>query len=942
MYAARTGPLGRHEERARIEQLLDAVENGPTGLALEGAPGIGKTTLWRDGVQSARRRGYRVIATAPAEPDASLAFAGLGDLFDGLPEDTLAGVPDPQRRALAAAMFVSDAAVAPPDPQALPRGVLGVLRGLARTGPLLVAIDDEQWLDRASARVLAFALCRLRDERIGVLLARRPQSDGALWPELARGFGADGLAALALGPLDMRAIHDLIAAQLDHPVARPVLRRIYEASGGNPLYALAIARELDASNGAAGHELPIPRTLAEAMAQRLERLEPRASDPLLVAAALSSPRITSIQAVIPDFSLSDLASAEAGAVIEIAGDKIRFTHPLLASTHYSRAPAERRRELHRLLAEVVSDEEERAHHLALGAEAPDRRLAVALEHAAEHATARGAPEVAAGLLEQACRLTPADAVEALRSRTVAAAEQHWIAGDTKQARQLLDGFLEDLPSGPIRARALKQMALARSDDFEVATALCEEALVEAGDHHRVAAEIEALLAEIWANRGGHAPGLEHAAAAVRRAEQAGDQALLCAALAGQGVGAFFHGEGIQRDVMARAIALEKHAGQLPAYHRPSTALGCQLFWSDDLDAARPLLESSLAVAVEQGDEFDRVGVLFHLAHLEWEAGNEDLAARLTHELLEANRQFGDDQGESYVLWLQAFVAARHGDLDEARARGNDAIEVAGRIGDHFIVAFSTEIVAAVELWTGHPDAAHERMAPLREAMVGAGAGFVGSLTLPLWWLDIEALIAIGRLEESEAVLDDLLLRAHGSENPNALGIAYRCRGLLLAARDDVPAAIESMDAALAEHALRPLPLELGRTLLEKGTLQRRAKRKSAAKQSLERALEVLEPLHATIWVDRARDELGRIGLRRAAPSDGLTPAQQRVVELVVAGMSNREIAGMLFMSLRTVETHLTKVYRELGVKSRAQLVATLAARSSESMPVSGVSGLNER
>ncbi len=644
--------------------------------------------------------------------------------------------------------------------------------------------------------------------------------------------------------------------------------------------------------------------------------------------------VTSIQAVIADFALSDLDSAERSGVIEIAGDRVRFTHPLLASTHYSRAPRSRRRELHRQLAALVADEEERAQHLALGAEGADRQIAVTLEHAAEHASARGAPDLAARLLEHACRLTPADAVQARRSRSIAAAEQHWLAGEARQARGLLEGLLAEVPSGPIRARALKQLALTRSDDFEVATALYEEALVEAGDHHRVAAEIEGLLAEVWANRGGYADGLEHAAAAVKRAEQSGDEGLLCGALGGQGIGAFFNGEGIQRDVMARAIALENRVGQMPAYHRPSTSLGCQLFWSDDLDAARPLLESSLAVAVKQGDEFDRLGLLFHLAHLEWESGNDERAERLTRETVEANQQFGDEQGESYVRWLQAFVAARHGDLDETRARANDGIEVATRIGDHFIAAFSAEIAAAVELWSGQADAAHERLAPLREAMVGGGSGFVGSLTLPLWSLDIEALIALERLEESAPVLDDLLSRARRAENPNAVAIAYRCQGLLLAARDDVPAAIESMDAALAEHALRPLPLELGRTLLEKGTLQRRARHKSAAKQSLEQALAVLEPLHATIWVTRASDELGRIGLRRPAHSDGLTPAQQRVAELVVAGMSNREIAGTLFMSLRTVETHLTKIYREFGVKSRSQLVATLASKSAESAPLS--------
>lgn len=196
--------FGREAEREQIEQLLEQVAVGPVGLALEGVPGIGKSTLWREGVQLARDRGLQVLATAPSEPDGALAFAGLGDLFDELPGSVVADLPEPQRRALDAALFVGDDAAAPADRQALPRATLSVLRGVAAAVPLLVAIDDEQWLDRASARVLAFALCRVRDEQILVLLARRPHSDGALWPELARGFGTGGLPA-AIGAAGFRA-----------------------------------------------------------------------------------------------------------------------------------------------------------------------------------------------------------------------------------------------------------------------------------------------------------------------------------------------------------------------------------------------------------------------------------------------------------------------------------------------------------------------------------------------------------------------------------------------------------------------------------------------------------------------------------------------------------------------------------------------------------------
>jgi len=915
--------LGRDAERARVERMLDALRAGPTGIALEGAAGIGKTTVWRAGVLSARERGFRVIVSTPAEPDATLGFAGLGDLFDGLTEDVLAGLSVPQRRALDAALR-ADSEPAPADPHALPRAALTALRRLASDGPLLVAIDDEQWLDRASARVLGFALCRLRDEPIGVLLTRRRASEGVLWPELSRGFGEDGLAAVVLDPLDIKAIRRLLSAELDRPISPPLLHRIYEASAGNPLYALTIARELRAASesGVGEQELPIPRTLADAIARRLEDLDPRSADPLLAAAAASNPTLALIQSVLPAFALSDLDGAERAEVIEVAGDRVRFTHPLLASTQYSLAPAPRRRELHRLLAEVVSDEEERARHLALGAESPHRETAVTIEHAAGRASRRGAPDVAAHLLEQAARLTPADAAQARRSRTIAAAERHKAAGALDRARALLEMVLGELLAGPVRARALARLAELRGDDYELASALLEQAQCEAGDHHRLAAQIGAQLAETCANRGDHTRAVEHGRAAVTRAEQAGDLGLLAQMLAAYGVMAFFHGDGVQHDSLRRAIELAEHDQDMPSYRWPSTSLGLQLFWSDQLEAARPLLERSMRRAIERGEEYDRAAISFHLAHLEWEAGNREVAEWITAEAIEAQRQVDDPQVDLYLVWLQAFCAARDGRLDEARTMADDAIKLATRIGDHFNSSFATAILAETEMWNGHADRAHERLAPLRDAFRGT---VVGSLTLPFWSDDIEALIALGRLDDADEILADLLDCARKAENPNALGIAERCRGLLLAARGDLAGAIDTMQTALVQHALRPLPREVGRTLLEKGTLERRAKRKSAAKQSLERALETLEPLQANMWTERARDELSRVGLRRPAASDGLTPTQERVAELVRAGLTNRQIADTLYMSLRTVETHLTSVYRELGVKSRAQLITAMSA-----------------
>jgi DNA-binding CsgD family transcriptional regulator len=906
--------------------MLDALVSGPAGLALEGAPGIGKTTVWRDAVRSASDRGYGVLATAPAERDTDLAFTGLGDLFDRLPTHVVATLPAPQRRALDVALFVEDAIAAPDDPQALPRATLRILRALSADRPLLVAIDDEQWLDRPTARVLAFALARLRDEPVGVLIARRPQSAGVLWHELARGFGEDGLPSVTLGPLELAELGQLLGRELGKAPSRPRLRRIHEISAGNPLYAVAIARELDPT----GHRdvgdsdvLRLTPTLSTAIAQRISRLDTRERDALLVTAALPTATPAQIQVILPGFGLGDLDAARSAAIVDLEGEHVRFTHPLLASAVYAQAEPARRRELHRLLADVVADPQARAHHLALGTEAPDRQVALTLEDAATEVARAGAPETAARLLEHACRLTPADAEHARRSRAIAAAEQHTASGDLERSRSILEELLATAPPGAQRARALLALARIRSDDFDAAAELAEEARREAAGMPRIVARAHDALVEFCANRGDPDAALAHARAGVRAAEEAGDTSLVSRLVASEALTRFFSGEGVQEELLARAIELDVGRG-ISSYYRAATALGLQRFWADELDSARPLLEDGLRAARERGEEQDLAGLLFHLAHLEYEAGNEALAQCHADETFDVSRSLADDQAASYSLWLQAYVAARHGVLGQARERAEEAIAVAGRIGDHFIVSFSTAIVAGCDLSAGRPELAHDTITAVREDLLGNGKGFVGSLTLNLWTTDIDALLLLDRADEAHSVLDTLLRRGDTAANPNALAVAHRSGGLVAAARGNPADAISRLEAALAEHERRPLPLEIGRTLLELGTVQRRAKRKSAAKASLEQAIVILTPLGAKVWLDRSRDELARVGLRRSSQGPGLTPAQLRVAELASQGMTNREIATTLFMSQRTVETHLTKVYSELSLKTRTQLAAALA------------------
>jgi DNA-binding CsgD family transcriptional regulator len=423
-------------------------------------------------------------------------------------------------------------------------------------------------------------------------------------------------------------------------------------------------------------------------------------------------------------------------------------------------------------------------------------------------------------------------------------------------------------------------------------------------------------------RGKFKQAADRARAAVESARRVGDPGLLLIAVARKAGSVFFTGEPVDIDELKAVIEFEDFSQDHASL--ASLPLAQILCRTDHVVEGRLALERALEQATRRGEEGLVAYVLFHFVVLDWFAAGD-------HE--EAKRRFAaceQERGQLPVhdivlLWADSFFAAGRGELAQARAKAEQSLAMGA---DHGVptVSFNASIVLSqLDVWSGQAAAAHERMHTLRESFVSEGFGAIGFYTLGLWTLDIEALIALGRLDDAETVLRDLTRRARRAKNPNAQAIAHRCDALLLAAHGRIPEAIDEMDAALADHARRTLPPELARTLLEKGALQRRAKQKSAAKQTLEEALALLEPLDAEILKARARDELSRLGLRRTMPSNGLTAAQTRVAQLVAAGMSNQEIATSLYMSRRSVESHLTKIYRELGIRSRSQLATALAA-----------------
>ena len=404
------GVVGRDSELAAVAAFLDGVPSGPAGLLLEGEAGVGKTTVWRAGVAGAAGRSYTVLVCRPAESEATLSFAALGDLLDGVLGQVLPRLPPPQRRALKVALLLEDPGGSPPEQRAVAVAFLAVIRHLSELGPVVLAVDDLQWLDDPSARVLEFALRRLRGERAGLLASIRTQAGGQAASGVERGLAAGRLTRLRIGPLTLEAFEGALRASAAAGLSRLTIHRLFDTSGGNPFYGLELARALQRAGAEPSPEepLPVPADLQEVVSARLAALPAGARDALLVASCLRSPTTMMLEQAGGPSLVASLQAAVDQGVVGFEGARVRFTHPLFASAIYSGAPPGRRREVHRRLGEIAPNVEERARHLALSCDGPDEFVAGALDQAALAGAGRGAPDVAAELTELAAALTSPD------------------------------------------------------------------------------------------------------------------------------------------------------------------------------------------------------------------------------------------------------------------------------------------------------------------------------------------------------------------------------------------------------------------------------------------------------------------------------------------------------------------------------------------------------
>ena len=892
--------VGREEELGSVRAFIEQDEGDPVALVLEGEPGIGKSTLWLAGVEQARARRLRVLMTRPSEAERGLAHAGLGDLFEDALDDVLPSLAPPRRRALEVALLLEDASEDPVDHRALAVAVRGALEALSEQEPVVVAVDDVQWLDPSSAGALAFALRRLEEWNVRVLLARRLVA-GVEASELESALPTE---RVEIGPLSVGAIHRLLSDQLGRSFARQTLLRIYEQSGGNPFFALEIARALEGDVDPL-EPLPVPPTLEGLVRVRLTGLPPTTRDALGLAAAIGTPsEVLLEQAGVPEGALDPALGAH---VVERDDGTIRFTHPLLSSALYDDL-GDQRQSVHARIADVVTDPVVRARHLALSSDEPDAEIAMTLDEAAIIAADRGASAEAAELSEQALRLTPEPEVSERGRRALAAARAHQAAGEWTRARTIATS-LADAEPGPLRAEAL--ILLAELESIDGSIGLLEEALLEAESSPVLQADIQIRLASAIRFREGFVKAHQRAGEALGLAERLDDDALRVRALAVLAdLGAAIGDEEAQAQA-AKALELAGESGQPRLEHLMAYVAAIAI--GDE--RRRQFLEDEYERWRER-DEPRSADALWELSLIELELGSWELAAEHAARARDIAFQYGIEIPQHHLPI--AWIAVHRGQLELARETSMRALELAEQqFGLH--PPYHLSVIGLVALWGGDPSTGAEWL------------GRAHSRALELGWFDprnrpwtddyVEALLELGRIDEAVEVLDTWEAGARRLGRQRILVHVLRCRGQIAAARGDIDEAMRLLDDAVARHEEVGDPYGRARALLALGVIRRRARQKRPARDAILEALAGFEQLGAETWIERCTSELGSIGGRTR--EEGLTPAERRVAALVAEGRTNREVAAALFLGERTVASHLTHIYAKLGIRSRTELARVL-------------------
>jgi DNA-binding CsgD family transcriptional regulator len=890
--------------------LLDTARRGRSGaLILRGEAGIGKSVLLR--YAAGRAAGMLVLEARGIECESELPFAGLSELLRPC-LDQLDSLPERQCAALRGALALGPSEAS--NRFAVYTAVLTLLAAMAEDTPVLCLLDDAQWFDAASAEALLFAARRSEAEGVVLLFAARENE----------GFQARGLEQLHVAGLDADDSAALLALAAAQTPAPEVVEHLARETGGNPLALVELSRMLSDEQLAGREPLPDPLPAGASAERSFRRRIDAHSKPtrqalLLAAAAVGGdlgPILTAARALGVESSAFE--EAEADGLIAVVAAQLSFPHPLIRSAAYSCASPAERRAAHRALAEAV-DSEQRAWHLAAAAFGPDEDVARALERAADSARERHGYAAAAIALERAARLSPEEGPRARRLFAAADAARH--GGKTEEAFSLLARALDSAHEPRLRAeiqQARGQIEIFRGRTYAARQLLATEAAgVEALDPDLAASLLaDAALASLLS--GDPHGSVETGRRALRALQSQGGSAALITKLF-LGTALYRVGqvrEGLELVRSAPPILEGERVEPMQLVHA-----GNILTWAGEHTRARALLRR----AIEDIRNTAALGVLPFALYVS--SGLDTRTGRWTSAYADASEavRIASDTDNAFVrchaLGQLALVEAGQGREEQCRAHASEALALA-RALDIEDPRDIGDALGLLELGLGCPEEAIRHLTPVTRAggEDGPGQPVVARASLPDL---VEAYVLSGRAPPDELVAA-LAAPAQATDSASFGALAARCRGLL-AGDDEFEAFFRE---ALRMYALAGMPFAAARTALSYGQRLRRGGRRVESRMQLRHALATFLRLGARTWAESAERELRTTGetVRRRGTSatEELSPQELQIGLVVAQGVTNREAGAKLFLSPKTIEYHLSHVYRKLGVRSRTELARLIA------------------
>ncbi|MHA5053676.1 helix-turn-helix transcriptional regulator [Streptomyces sp. SD15] len=913
--------IGREELFAGAREQF----SGGGSVLLHGPAGIGKSTFLRALAAECAESARTVLRCSTTESESHLPFLALADLLGLVVDEVSDRLPAPQRTALESALTGRGESTLQRDGLALRLAVLSVFRALAAQGPVLIVADDLQWLDPASAELLGFAARRFGEMPVTMLCAVRTDTEpqDQQHDRYLRASPPDTLA-VRLNPLSRAQVAELLRRRGYTGLPRSTVRDIHRTSGGNPFFALELGRALAESPTAPspGEPLPVPTSLRALVLSRLEALSAEARHTLLVTSAGARPTLALLHAAGRENAEAETAQAASLGLLATERETpgIRFAHPLISAALYAEASPQERRAAHAALSTAASDPIERARHLALATTGTDPQVAARLGEAAAAARDRGALSVAAGLGLLAARHTPAGTVPSPQERELQAAEDAMTAGETDIARDIARQVLARATVPADRVRAWMIVIDAAGHSMAEIDAVFPQALADAGDDPRLLALVRYQLA--WRAllvEGEMAKAREEGARAAQLAARAGDRPTELLALGFQAQMETLMGHPGAPGTIQRAMR-EPQDPRVACDHNGAGAARFRwLIMSDQLAEARTTITALLREVRRRGMVESEVHFLRGLAETELRSGHCGRALDLARESLRLARDTGI--GEAATAMFTSLAEAAGGDVDRALALAREAVDRAEEDGDLVYLSRALGALGHAQLVAGDPAAVVRSLRRVRELEDGLG---VTDPARGRWHGDLaEALVRIGEPVEAQDVIDATRVRALRLGRESVLAVLDRAEALVRASRGEQGAAVRQLTTAQDRLGKLGYGLEEARAAYALAGLRTHR----PGPTSYDEATRLFRRCRALPWL-RQVESVATAG--PAAPAvasaalDTLAATERQVAALVMEGATNREIAARLFISVKTVEATLTRVYRKLGIRSRVDIVRLAA------------------